>query len=72
MGIKQQIINEFELRSSLKNGRINLTKMSKDIGVSYSGLRRWMSEDDRGISDSTLDKIADYMGKKIILIDKNI
>lgn len=72
MGIKQQIIDEIELRKSLKKDRVNLSQMARDIGVSYSGLRKWVNEEDRGISDSTLDKIAEYMGKRIVLISRDI
>jgi transcriptional regulator with XRE-family HTH domain len=72
MGIKQQIIEEFELRKRLKDDRVNLTQMAKDIGVSYSGLRKWMNDDTRGINDATLDKMAEYMGKRIVLISKDV
>jgi transcriptional regulator with XRE-family HTH domain len=74
MGIKDRILREYELRNSLtrSKGKINFKDMAKSIGVSYTGLLRWKNNKDRSISDATLDKIADYMGKEVVLIDKEI
>ena len=46
--------------------------IARDVGISYSGLRKWVKDDDRSIGDKTLDRIADVLGKKIILIDKDV
>ena len=75
MGIKGQIITELELRKMLKPGsdsKTTLKEISTRTGLNYGGLLKWVNNPERSISDSSLDKIAEVLGKKIILVDKNI
>lgn len=57
------------MRRVLRVDKLSVKVMCKEIGVDYGGFIKWMGDEDRGIRDGTLDKIAEYMGKKIVLID---
>lgn len=75
MGIKEQIITELELKKMLKTGsggKVTLKDISIKTGLNYGGLLKWRNSVDRSIGDSSLDKIAEALGKRIILIDKDI
>ena len=69
MGIKDQVISEINLRRRIRGGGISLAMLSRESGVSYSGLRRWVNDGGRGMSDISIDKIVMVLGKRFILID---
>ncbi len=70
MGIKSILISEMELRKAADHANNNYRAMSLKVGMSYSGFMKWIKDEGRSLGDSKLDKLADGMGKKIILVDK--
>ena len=70
MSVKKQLISEIELRKSLSRKDYNLKVLSMKIGMSYSGLRRWVKDDDHNLGVGNLEALADVLGKRFILIDK--
>ena len=64
------LIAEIELRKAANYVDNNYRVIASRVGMSYSGFIKWVKNDDRGMSDSRLDKVADSIGKKIILVDK--
>ena len=70
MSIKKLIISEIKLRKTADFTNNNYSALASSIGMSYSGFTRWLRTNDRSIGDSRLDKLADKLGKKIVLIDK--
>jgi transcriptional regulator with XRE-family HTH domain len=76
MSIKQQIVSEIELRKLLrveKKDKLTYRKIAKEIGMTPNGLSRWVTDKKgRGIGSDKLEKIAEILGKKFILVDKDI
>ncbi len=72
MGIKEQILDEIALKKRVRGSGVNLKAIAKDTGLSYNGLLKWRNEPERSIGDKSLDKIAKALGKRIILINRDI
>lgn len=72
MSIKDQILDEIALKKRVRGSGVNLKAIAKDTGLSYNGLLKWARDPERSIGDKSLDKIAKALGKRIILIDKDV
>lgn len=73
MSIKTQVLKEIELHKKLRGkDKKSLKTIANEAGINYSGFLLWINNPGRGINDKTLDKIADVLGKRIILIDNTI
>ena len=70
MSVKKQLISEIELRKRVSRKDYNLKVLSRKIGMSYSGLRRWVKDDDHNLGVGNLEALADVLGKRFILVDK--
>jgi len=73
MSIKKQIIGELNLKKKLK-GELKMTykEVAKESGVGYTSLLRWIKDENKSMSIDSLERIAEVLGKKFVLIDKNI
>ena len=73
MSIKRQIIKEIELKKRMRgDDKISLKDISRRTNISYSGLRYWLEDDGRSMGDDKLDKIVGVLGKRFILVDKDV
>lgn len=72
MDIRQQLLNEMKLKKRFDYNSYNYKRIAESCGISYTGLSKWISEESRGMSYITLEKIADRLGKRIVLIDKDV
>lgn len=73
MNIKQQIVNEIELRKLLRgNTKTTYKKIAKETGVSYNSILKWVKDNNKTITLRSLEKIADNLGKRFIMVDKEI
>lgn len=74
MKIKQQIINEVQLRKKLRGeDKMTYRKLAKECNMSYNSLLKWVNgEPQRGITINNLEKVAEKLGKKLILVDLDV
>jgi len=73
MTIKDQLRREIALRGKLKGkDKKDLKMIAKESGINYAGFCQWYSDSDRGMIDKNIEKIAEALGKRLVLIDKSI
>lgn len=71
--IKELVISEVESRKLMrKNDRLTYKGLAREVNMSYNGLLMWVNNDGRSIGSEKLDQIAEVLGKKFVLVDKNI
>tara|TARA_R110002096_G_scaffold382312_1_gene576206 strand:+ start:6368 stop:6592 length:225 start_codon:yes stop_codon:yes gene_type:complete len=73
MNLKDQIKAEIKIMLSKKGVRHTYKSIAESSGMTYNGLSKWLKDDkSRGIGSDKLESLAKVMGKRFVMVDKDL